>query len=418
MDGHDLNIFCKIIFRKYTLNCDLKHQIRFYNDFQFEILTHISMNHVESDDSMKLFKDDFVKIEIDIEDLFWIPFYDIRIKGSQSLKVFSIYNDQVNNIEIEMNLFIMDISLKENKCMESVKGIFNTDFRTECCDKYRRKYFNEIYGCIPINNMIYQSLDLFDGNRYKLCSNDQETNISQEDESLDYCRKNCHVLRDCKVPFFDVFHYRSGQLKNHKTQINIILKKGDDFDYIEKQRFSLNDMFYNCGDIVGMWLGWSIASISNFLIVLKTIKKCLISNMNNFFKYIEIMILKNRFIQKIWSKIHSNLSRFEFQLRTLVFLNFFCFCLFNVYSKTCLVIESNSKKISEIVIKVSKFIFYTIIHFSLLITLNTISSIFKTGFNCFKCLSIYFQNLLKFFKRLPRQILCKAINFKNYILNI
>ena len=58
---------------------------------------------------------------------------------------------------------------------------------------------------------------------------------------------------------------------NSSTVINIIPKQSHRMNFIETKKMSFNDLFYNVGCIIEMWIGWSVISFSSFPFLLARI---------------------------------------------------------------------------------------------------------------------------------------------------
>ena len=157
--------------------------------------------------------------------------------------------------------------LSGDKCTKILDDLIYLDWESKCYEMCQRELLNITNGCLPVLNtpgFIYHiNLDDFkDKHIYSFCKMVHDPNIIEIDAFTETCLRQCRPLTSCKLPLFDVYHYTSGESIKGKTEINIIPKNNHQLDYNEKSKFTLNDLFYKCGGIVGMWLGWSVVRVT------------------------------------------------------------------------------------------------------------------------------------------------------------
>ena len=107
---------------------------------------------------------------------------------------------------------------------------------------------------------------------YKLCDNSiylaQNSNMICD---IKLIKQRCHdaYQDNCEDLLIDSYQFSSGYTTDNTTIVNIIPKYTINLNYQEQLIMDVNDLFYNLGGIVGMWIVWSVASISslsNFLV--------------------------------------------------------------------------------------------------------------------------------------------------------
>ena len=108
---------------------------------------------------------------------------------------------------------------------------------------------------------------------YKLCDNEmwafnlaQNLNMIRDiklikQRCLDAYQDNCEDLS------IDSYQFSSGYTVDKTTIVNIIPKYTINLNYQEQLKMDFNDLFYNVGGIIGMWIGWSVVSIESLFIL-------------------------------------------------------------------------------------------------------------------------------------------------------
>ena len=92
-----------------------------------------------------------------------------------------------------------------------------------------------------------------------------ESSETIELKLLKSIKEKCKPLNtdDCRELYIDSHQYTEGQTQDNSTIINIIPKYSINMNYQEHLVMDYYDLFYEYGGIVGMWFGWSVASITS-----------------------------------------------------------------------------------------------------------------------------------------------------------
>ena len=188
----------------------------------------------------------------------------------KSLKPIDFYKSY--NIFFETNNF-RRISLENGVlCEDRRKGLFNDYIFDYLINDCIHKLINDSLKCLPFHVPLF--LEPKQGHfvsKYNHC------NHFKPDYILFH-----KVLRKCKTQYKPDCDIQSINIHNTvqdsdewvtpyttPTQINIIPVNSKMIQYTEKYRYSLNDWFYQIGGTIGVWFGWSVLSLPDFMIVTK-----------------------------------------------------------------------------------------------------------------------------------------------------
>ena len=98
---------------------------------------------------------------------------------------------------------------------------------------------------------------------YILCNDLSKLTIKLKkfyEKCIDKCPSSCHNS------LFKVNHYAVENFQD-KTILNIIPKYTNELSYIESYRMSIYSLIYEIGDIIGLWLGLSVLSLSDLILI-------------------------------------------------------------------------------------------------------------------------------------------------------
>ena len=420
-------ILCKMIFKKFNLDCELIFKVGLSNNL-FVHSTYIFLNETKYNLDQTPKKDDFKKIQIQLENRPFHQSHTIHFekspyigKTSESLNMQTyLLFGKVNNFVVETYTTTMMIHSSGKPCVNWPMGLFYFDHEAQCHGDCLVELINLKYGCLPpmptwsftyaINLAEFENK-----HHHKFCKEGPVESIDDISIITTICNNRCRLLASCQLPFYHANYYASGELDKDKTEINIIPKNNHQMDYVEKQRFSLNDLFYDCGGIVGMWLGWSVVSISNIFKFINSFRKFIISITIDVVKHCTIFIFSIiMFVRKICSKLHM-LKIFDFILNKIISYYYLILSQFvALLAKTILFIKFMLIKSSAIMIRLSKFLFYSIFLFLIFTIIKIILNIISITIKYFKYSVVLARNLWHIIKYLPRHCIDLTIVLKNY----
>ena len=192
----------------------------------------------------------------------YLPNFEFRQSLSLLKTNYFIYeSNSVNRLE----------DFDHKPCIETNIGIFNNDSMDECLMDCVNQIYFQTYGCIPYLNIDNTWIRLDRNLNYDFskifCKDRLNLNRNLESKPLyENCMQQCPS--SCNIPFFKVNHYAKDN-PEEETVLNIIPKYINQFSYTESHRMSLNDLMYELGGIIGLWLGLSVMSISDLTIIIK-----------------------------------------------------------------------------------------------------------------------------------------------------
>ena len=192
----------------------------------------------------------------------------------------------------------------EKPCIQTNIGLFDEDLYNQCYMDCLNNLYNQTFGCLPIMNertswiRLERDLKYF---RYKICkevSRDEITNLNLNWEKFHpKCLDQCPS--PCTIPLFKVNSYVKDN-PTFETILNIIPKYNIEISFIESYRMSFNDLFYEFGGIIGLWLGLSVNSLTDLIIYSKSILRIIILYYNKdllkYFRNISAKILQIIFL--------------------------------------------------------------------------------------------------------------------------
>jgi hypothetical protein len=123
---------------------------------------------------------------------------------------------------------------------------------------------NQIYGCIPDSKQFFHIefeshlIDL----GYRFC------NVSVQEEIEEFIRGECKII--C-VPACNTFHietkvtYKKYAKKTNETIVETFPLRLQRIQYKETLNMDFNQLIYNCGGFLGLWLGLSPLSIDDLV---------------------------------------------------------------------------------------------------------------------------------------------------------
>ena len=131
---------------------------------------------------------------------------------------------------------------------------------------------NQSSGCIP---PLYIRIERdFKRFGYELCNNeillDYQARKPYMKMYFNLLAQKCHdTFQDnCEDLSIELHQYSARYTVNNTTSVNIIPKYTINFNYQEQLITDFMDLFYNLGGIVGMWVGWSVTSITYHTVTL------------------------------------------------------------------------------------------------------------------------------------------------------
>ena len=111
---------------------------------------------------------------------------------------------------------------------------------------------------------------------YKLCDivilqTQNRTQSQKWIREVKLIKQQCYdnYYDNCEDLSIESYQFSSGYTADNTTIVNISHKYTINLNYQEQLIMDVNDLFYNLGGIVRMWIGWSVASINsltNFLV--------------------------------------------------------------------------------------------------------------------------------------------------------
>ena len=179
---------------------------------------------------------------------------------------------------------VITVESKHLRRFYSTKTEFHIEFTPKKCPRQRpdsieklqanRNYLdcfimyqNMSLSCIlPYYFRIERDLKHFG---YKLCDNEmlnfhhaQNPNIIWD---IKLIKQRCHdaYQDNCEDLSINSHQFSSGYTADNTTIVNIMPKYTINLNYQEQLKMDFNDLFYNVGGIIGMWIGWSVISIGS-----------------------------------------------------------------------------------------------------------------------------------------------------------
>ena len=252
------------------------HFLYFHNAFDYN-LTHMdhahNLKYVQIEYSGLESTHSDVVVVINVEFVNYLFNYGHSFPAYKSIKPIDFY--KTYNIFIETNNF-RRISLENGgKCEDQHKGLFNNymfDYLVHYCID---KLMNDSFKCLPyhIPQILEPNQDQFEA-KYKYCPVrfGLKPDHSLYYEALEKCVKQ--YKPDCDIQSINVHntvHDFEERVTFQKTptEINLIPVSSKMIQFTEKYRFSLNDLFYQIGGTIGVWFGWSVLSLPEFMLVIK-----------------------------------------------------------------------------------------------------------------------------------------------------
>ena len=128
--------------------------------------------------------------------------------------------------------------------------------------------FNKTFGCI-----IAYIIEIKNLHNYKLCDQrvTSQINTNFENFSIEVAEKVGNINRQCRERYLPddcrtVYlsqHSIEIESENKSTRVIIIPKNFHQMNYQEKLKTGIDDLFYELGGTIGLWIGWSVQSVSN-----------------------------------------------------------------------------------------------------------------------------------------------------------
>ena len=193
-------------------------------------------------------------------------------------------NQQKYNFFID-SYFVKNLkSYRNDECIDQNIDLFNDDFADNCIIDCFNFETNRTLNCLPTNRIdswirVERDFNYFG---YKLCPYFHNITLNSSQNIMIKCINNCKF--GCNQQYLNVRKYEINGKNDRKTTINFFPKYIINFDFKETVKMDFNDLIYECGGIIGMWLGWSFISISS---VIENIKIFI----SYIYKIIEILIL-------------------------------------------------------------------------------------------------------------------------------
>ena len=133
-----------------------------------------------------------------------------------------------------------------------------------------QQYFIKTYNCFDMRNgfnIIRWKRDLIENN-FKFCNNMIIINKNDAYININKCVENCRY--DCLLILSKVTSLKresSLYMKKYETTVKILPKSDLILEYREKYVMDVMELIYQLGGCVGMYVGWSIITISEIHMV-------------------------------------------------------------------------------------------------------------------------------------------------------
>ena len=177
---------------------------------------------------------------------------------------------------------------------------------------------NATLKCLPTKNVTGVQLIRFERDLnvlgYKLCKSGESLPNGKFDSLKEKCMKE--IEKPCGNIKIKAHHYLKDIEKQDVTLIHFIPKYTIDLNYYEITKNGFNDLFYNCGGIIGMYFGWSVMSIVTLIsmlnlfikkfylsvvFIIKALKNVLIRILVfMYFKLIELILVAIHFLKNVF----------------------------------------------------------------------------------------------------------------------
>jgi hypothetical protein len=267
------------------------------------------------------------------------------------LEIFQSFFSRANFIRIATNatsnLFyssniLHKTSSNKEYCHNNLEGMFGNSSYDNNIISYLEN-LNKTHSCLPlISSQLFVRIE-YDLKiiGYKFCSTEIIGNLSQIERILQKCVDTFDP--ECNIELFET-ELKSTESKGklNRTILNIIPKVSVQPQYSESLKTDLNELIYNCGGIIGLWLGLSAVSITYGTIVfvftklpkhMKTLFVFLKNHLKRPFDFVSFTTIIDLFI-RIFSSIlyfirySLNTLKILFKQTFLISLKFFQF-MFN-----------------------------------------------------------------------------------------
>ena len=289
---------CDLVYENYLINCPKPDTFLYFSP-DTNIYFNYQLNANESIVHAKYLK--FKRVHISIELLDEPQFYQVLILLSNHIFM-NYYPNEISlkRLFYRNNIFFQAQYFRKTAkgCKQQNKSLFNdniSDHLVMDCINYET---NLTINCLPINGINYwirvdRDLKHFG---YKLCPINDTIDRQLIDEIIFKCLSKIFKSRDnCETQVFSIFNNIYQASKALSTiDVNIIPKKNLNVVYQEKDRMNWFDLVYECGGIMGMWIGISIMSLPNLAIYLIKYSKYLFKI---YLKFYRVMIrIQKRFL--------------------------------------------------------------------------------------------------------------------------
>jgi hypothetical protein len=218
--------------------------------------------------------------------------------------------DRVTDLKLEYNrennIFIDTYSIKKlenhfnERCVDVETPIYIEDKPEVCFHDCLNAQINQTFGCLLINNNNWNFINIEkDINElgYKYCIKDHSKSSQKIFKHFNHCKKQCQP--NCNIIDFNVYNILGKKSLNNSMIVNIIPKYGHQMNLIEIRRWDVWDLFYNMGGIIGIWIGWSVISVSSLMMIIVNQYKRLIKLIKPFiiifFNKLKLILRKTLF---------------------------------------------------------------------------------------------------------------------------
>ena len=283
---NDFSADCFFYFEVFNTTCSLKlkylhHSEDYINTYRIASYFSveqgdINSKYIESLKKITIKFNNLVNYRLESKELYTIKFLTSiasenqhgNRQGYSSTQIF--YSNQETNIFIDLSYLEKLRSFDGKNCIKTNSGFLSDGYYDRLLMDCIHNEYNKSYGCLPFFHQDYYIDPTRDVPKYSLCFyKDKRFNNRSYDLNEKYliCEKITQI--DCKITTFKV--EKQSIFINSSTIVNIIPKQSHKMDFIETMKMSENDLFYNLGGIVGIWIGWSVVSFSSFFILSKNI---------------------------------------------------------------------------------------------------------------------------------------------------